>query len=515
MKKIIYIITIFAAVACLASCESEQLDTKPTTAISGDELMGDADKSVAVLNGVYRKMYTSGWSVSGNGHQASAYMNYVLMADVMGDDHIMQAMGSGWYWFDALYGVNRLYDRKSWRCYDIWAGCYEQIANLNYLLAAEETMSGSAKAKNYTFGQAYALRAFNYMILANTFCRSYIGHQDDPGLPIYTEPTTPETKGEPRAKLSEVYKLIKEDAAKAVELLSETNERMHVSHIDHKTALGIQARVAMNMGDWDTMLQASSKAIELANKEGLTVKKGKDVIMKGMNDVSQKDVMWGSEVIADQSAMWAAFFTHMDYDAEKYGYRAPKTINANLYAQMGENDCRRNWWYSQKEGNHPQYLQKKFKFKGNPKDWMGDYIWMRLPEMYLMKAEAECRKGMDAEAAKTLNSLVKERDADYDCSTKTGTALGKLTSDLTGSLLEAIIIQRRIELWSEYGRWWDIKRLRQGFVRTAEMGFPEKLLLQGKSTNDPESWIFTLMIPQSEFDGNENMTDADQNPNEQ
>lgn len=30
---------------------------------------------------------------------------------------------------------------------------------------------------------------------------------------------------------------------------------------------------------------------------------------------------------------------------------------------------------------------------------------------------------------------------------KTGTALGKLTSDETGSLLEEIIIQRRIELW--------------------------------------------------------------------
>lgn len=40
---------------------------------------------------------------------------------------------------------------------------------------------------------------------------------------------------------------------------------------------------------------------------------------------------------------------------------------------------------------------------------------------------------------------------------KTGTALGKLTSDETGSLLEEIIIQRRIELWGEFGRIYDIR----------------------------------------------------------
>lgn len=45
---------------------------------------------------------------------------------------------------------------------------------------------------------------------------------------------------------------------------------------------------------------------------------------------------------------------------------------------------------------------------------------------------------------------------------KTGTALGKLTSDETGSLLEEIIIQRRIELWGEFGRIYDIRRLNKG-----------------------------------------------------
>ena len=39
--------------------------------------------------------------------------------------------------------------------------------------------------------------------------------------------------------------------------------------------------------------------------------------------------------------------------------------------------------------------------------------------------------------------------------------MGKLTSDYTGSLLEEIIIQRRIELWGIYRRIYDIRHLNQ------------------------------------------------------
>ena len=76
---------------------------------------------------------------------------------------------------------------------------------------------------------------------------------------------------------------------------------------------------------------------------------------------------------------------------------------------------------------------------------------MRIEEMFLTAAEASCRLNDDKGAQLMLNSLMQKRDEDYTCK-KTGTALGKLTSDETGSLLEEIIIQRRIELWGEFGR---------------------------------------------------------------
>jgi hypothetical protein len=106
------------------------------------------------------------------------------------------------------------------------------------------------------------------------------------------------------------------------------------------------------------------------------------------------------------------------------------------------------------------------------------------------------------------------RDPDYTCD-KTGSALGKTssTADETGSLLEEILIQRRIELWGEDGRMFTLKRLKQGFRRTAAQGWPSAALLSTRPTDDPESFMNVLTIPQAEFDGNENMTlEADQNP---
>ena len=111
-------------------------------------------------------------------------------------------------------------------------------------------------------------------------------------------------------------------------------------------------------------------------------------------------------------------------------------------------------------------------------------------------------------------ALMQKRDPEYTTS-KTGTALGKTSApaDETGSLLEEILIQRRIELWGEFGRMYDLKRLKQGFIRTEAQGWPKAALLTGKPTDDPEAYMNVLTIPQAEFDGNENMSvDTDQNP---
>ena len=487
------------------SCSEERIETAPTRQMSGQGLLASGNAALVALNGIYREMYTSGWSTTGNTHQCFGITAYNLGAEVMGEDHIMGASGSGWFWYDALYNVKSRYASSTWRSYDLWYAYYNWIANANYIIAAEETMGGTTEEVNYAIGQAYAIRAYSYFMLSQWFARTLKGHESEKCVPLYTEPTTPETKGQPRATNAEVYAQIDSDIKKAIDLLKGTTQK-NKSHISYAVALGIQARIALVENDWQTAKTAAKDAIAAS---GCSIQSVKD--FTGMNDVNAGNVMWGAGIIADQVGMYASFFSHMDFEADKYGSSAPKCINKELYAKMNPTDARRDWWVNGK--TKLGMVQEKFKF-ADVSTWMGDYIFMRVEEMYLTAAEAECRLGDEASAKADLEAVMSMRDPDYTCD-KTGSALGKTsaTADETGSLLEEILIQRRIELWGEDGRMFTLKRLKQGFRRTADQGWPAAALLATRPTDDPEAYMNVLTIPQAEFDGNENMTlDKDQNP---
>ena len=476
--------------------------------MSGATFMSDATKALIPLNGIYRSMYTAGWSTTGNTHQCFGITAYNLMAEVMGDDFIMGAQGSGWFWFDAAYNVKTRYTSGAWRSYDLWMAYYTWIANANYIIAAEETMGGSSEDVGYVIGQAYAIRAYSYFMLAQTFARNY-NYSSDPCVPIYNEPTATTTTGQPRSSVAEVYAQIDNDINKAVELLAKSPAQRHPSHLSYAVALGLKSRIALVEEKWDDALNAAKAAIAASGKKIIPVSS-----FMGTNSVDAGNVMWGAQIVSDQAGMYASFFAHMSVDVA-YGQRAPKQISSWLYNKMSPTDTRLAWWdptdetYSSANG----FIQKKFDFS-DLQTWTGDYIWMRVEEMYLNAAEAACHKGDDATAKQYLMDLMSVRDASYSTS-KSGNALATITTQETGSLLEEILIQRRIELWGEDGRIYTIRRLHQGFERLAANGWPSGLLipLHAAAAKDPASYLWVLTIPQAEFDGNENMdASKDQNP---
>ena len=507
MKKLLkYMFVGTLACGFMASCAEDSLETAPTTSMSGTSLMANGNAALVPLNGIYRSMYTAGWSTGGNTHQCFGISAYNLMADVMGEDMIMGAQGSGWFWFDCVYNVKARYTSTAWRSYDLWNAYYTWISNANYILAAEETMEGTSEERGYALGQAYAIRAYSYYMLAQSFARTYKGHESEPCCPIYTEPTTADTEGQPRSTVQQVYDLIVSDMDKALEYLEGTS-RKHISHIGYEVAQGLRARIALTMEDWATAKSAAEAAIASSSCEIIPVED-----FMGTNDADADNVMWAADIIADQSGMYASFFSHMSTGVS-YGSSARKQINKELYAKMSSTDSRLAWWDPNDSGNGDGgYQQKKFEFS-DLQTWLGDYIWMRVEEMYLTAAEAACRLGDEITAKQYLKALMAQRDPSYNCDNLVGTAMGKLTNEWTGSLLEEITIQRRIELWGEAGRIYDIRRYKQGFRRTAEQGWPAAAMLSGRPTDDPENWMWVLTIPQAEFDGNANMDGAkDQNP---
>ena len=462
----------------------------------------EQDKLQNYLDDVYRSMRTYGWATTGNFHETFGILAQTLMAEVMGDDMIMGAQGSGWFWYEANYNVKQRYTSSSWTSHFLWNSYYTWIGNANYLLAATQSLNGTGM--NYIKGQAYAIRAYSYFMLAQWFARTYVGHQNDPCVPIFDGLTFNGSTGKPRSTVTQVYNQIDADITQAISLLDGTTQQQP-HHIGYAVAQGLQARIALVEEDWT---KAYNSALEAINTCGKSVQAVDD--FKGLNDVTAGNVMWGAAIPTEEDGMYASFWAHMSTDIA-YGQRAPKQISKWLYNKIDPTDSRRSWWTENTTGYGSDALvQNKFSVKDGT-EWDGDYIYMRVEEMYLTLAEAACMRGMTSTARSNLIHLVRTRLRGYSPS-QTGTSLGALTTDETGSLREEILLQRRIELWGEDARILTIRRLRQGFERPEENGWP-LVMTQGHAWNDPECYAWVMTIPQCEFDGNPYLDPVvDQNP---
>ena len=513
MKNILYII-LFLGLGVFTSCQ-DHLETNPTDRVSGPVIFDNAESAEAAINGIYRMLYTAGWSVNWS-VENMGITAVTLVSNLMGEDHIMDNMGSGWFYFDYAYDVRGDYINKNGRAYSTWNFFYTIISNANYIIANEETMGGDPGKVKSIIGQAYAMRAYAYFHLIQFYQQTYKGNENAPGVPLYTEPTTSESEGKPRGTVQEVYTQINADISKAITLLDESNvSQSHRSHVDYFVANGFKARIDLVQERFQEAADAAQIAL---SKPGLA--RTLTVSQLGRFNNSKLDnVLWGLEVISDQTSGWASFFSHLDADASMYGSRARHLISSWLYNQLPETDTRHAWFRGKLDAADEEqgssvtsYCQTKFAFS-DVTTRTGDYILLRSEELILIQAEALARLDRYDDARALLLELGSKRDANYATRLEgfvNAKTYNTNTTDPLTTLMDEILFQRRVELWGEGGRLWDLQRLKLGFNRNFE-GSNHTSKLATKNTN-AGSKEFISPIPQSEFDGNPNMSTEDQNP---
>lgn len=520
MKKIFSILAVTAALMA-TGCAKDFLETEPTDKISGNMILSDSENALTALNGIYRNFNNGPWG-SGWEHENGGLPAYILAFDLYAEDHAMDNYGSGWFTEDYRYGTWSDYTHNAGRSYQLWNFCYKMICNANYIIAADATMTGDENTKKYVVGQAYAIRAFMYWFLANTYCfnggEEGSAQRATPGVPIYTEPTVAGADGKGRGTIQDTYDQMNNDIDKAIELLTATTvAKKHCSHIDKYVANGIKARICMTQRDYANALLAASQALTACPIADYTA--GAPAI----NDANASNVMWALAVQTDQAIGNMDIMTHIDADCKSMYSKARHLISNWLYAQIPEGDGRLTWWTAPlpqsewgtagtSEGSKRSYCQKKIVFI-NPTASTGDHVLMRVEEMYLTAAEAACHL-KDYQAAKLMVSAVgNNRVANY------GTRLGEfMDSDMITpnngepvTLMDEILIQRRIELWCEFPRIFDLQRLGLGFDRNWN-GTNHLYTISDKNTS-AGSPNFILHIPTSEFDGNKALDKVkDQNP---
>lgn len=529
MKKIL-ILSMFAVLA--AACSRDALETFPSTGVSKDFVYGDTDNARSALAATLTNLGTNSWDTSSANNSPIAFGHAIagITADAMAEDYVLDNSGNGWMWVTYSYDFNSWYNDGRIQVTSLWNCYYTTINSCNELIATAELLLQTKEGK-HMLGQAYALRALCYFMVSQFYARAYYYFPDDLCAPVYLEASNSTTQGASRSTNKVVYEtVIMPDLDEAIRLLSEAEgegaKRTDIQEISYAVACGIKARVALTMHRWADAREAAENALKsYAGKEVLTPAQ----IASGMNDVNQlPSVMWGMVVTTDNYGMYASYLAQMDANHNGYATSARRCCSAWLWNQLGADDARRAWWRGDFDNNDYaesgwdiRYCQTKFRFP-SAESWLGDEIHMRAEEMLLTIAEAYCQEGNDAQARIYLKQLMAQRDPNYTrADSKSGNALGTLTAGsdgatATGSLLEEILIQRRIELWGEYGRIFDIKRLHQGFKRVASTtddnpGFDPSSLLANFNTTNPDSYAWVFLLPQLELDGNPNIVDQ-QNP---
>ncbi|WP_420155103.1 RagB/SusD family nutrient uptake outer membrane protein [Siphonobacter sp.] len=484
-----YLLTAGLALS-LTACDKDYLETQPTDAVSEQSVFTSIPNAWAALNGIHRQLY----SQQGDMDQAGQ-MGLMIHFDALGDDVVMTSTGNGWYNGTYRWTMHRSDVASTVRFTYLFY--YKLIANANMIIANIDKITGDEKEKNDIKAQALTYRAWSHFMLVQLYGQRYEAGAANTqlGVPIMVVNTT---EGQSRATVAEVYTQVNKDLDEAIALFGTVTATHAKSHFNISSAKGMQARVALTMGEWT---KAATLAKEARAKYTLM---SQAQYLQGFNNITNPEWIWGSSPLSVQTTYFHSFFAFMSGNFNSTNIRTnPKAINSKLYATIAATDVRKQLWDPTGKntafpvppsGERKEYMNRKFLAESSSSS-LGDVVYMRAAEMYLIEAEALAHAGKDADAAKVLYDLVVSRDPSYTQSTATGTAL-----------LNEILTQRRVELWGEGFRFFDLKRLNQSLDRTGTNHQQALALVMTIPAGDSQ-WQY--LFPRAELNVNPNIV---QNP---
>lgn len=497
MKKIIYLSLSLLLTLSIVSCESD-LETAPTNQANEAEVFKTAESAETVINGAWAKLNDDGPTYANIG-----YSTVLRTSDAMGSD---VAVLTNKYGFPSAYAFTDLVNNTGSRSLFIWNALYSTINNMNNVISRIDGVEGSQTKKDQVKGQAKALRAFCYLNLASFYQFSYLKDKNALTVPVYTEPTTINSVGKPKASLEEIYTLIKSDLTDADNLL-QNYTRNNKDKIDRSVVNGLLARTYLNTGEWSKAVAAAKEA-----RVGYPLM-APEKYKEGFNDIGNGEWIWGHGQTQEQSGESYAFH-YLDVSSSGSYYYS---FMADPYFKdlFDTNDIRYQLFqWDGLPGREGLLRYAKFKFKAT---LIADIVLMRSAEMYLIEAEAEARNGNVTNAILVLNQLKAARNANVYS--------GSLAQD---AVIKEILIERRKELFGEGFSLSDIIRTQGTVVRkpyvnangqpiqvqvTTPNGTIKTVNGRGhtifafpdQSAFAPNSRYYLFSIPQKEIENNPNL----------
>lgn len=520
-NKSLYILLAFVGIF---SYSCTDLDTAPegstiTSKQKNEIYTLDPSKADAAVNAVFAQFsqYEPNSDAIGARHNDFGYPSIMFLTDAGGYDMVSSDVGYNWMG-NALDYSDRDYTSREAQI--VWNDLYTMILTTNNVIGAIPLETTNTQ-NQFNLAQGLATRAFCYFNLAQLYQFNYVGHQDNPCVPLITNENANDAakNGAPRATVQEVYDQIMTDLDNAISLLTSAENdgiaRADKRYISLAVAYGIRARVNLVMQNWADAATDASSAI--SHSDAVPASRS-DVSVPYFWSASEGDWMWGiiisetDDVVQSGIVNWISHMGSLNYGYANYskGFQ----ISKSLYESMPTSDVRKGWWLDANstsvnlsiaqqafinEKGYGAYTQVKFAPYQNVVGTAinaNDIPLMRIEEMYLIKAEGLAMSGGDG--LSVLNNFVKTyRDPSYN-----------FTQTSASTVQTEVYRQRRIELWGEGLSWYDIMRLNIPVDRRG-CGFPNATMV----FNIPAgSDILLWRITEAEIQANPAISDNDNNP---
>jgi starch-binding outer membrane protein, SusD/RagB family len=435
MKKILFIALLALAVP-LQGCDSVFEGVEPRTAVSSEIALTSVEGFEALLISVYDRL-----------QRYQRYGNYfMLYPDALADNltHTTQHSNR----FPAVV------TNQSGTHMNEWSFPYVAINEANNIIARIDDLDvdfpNLEQVKRRIKGEAYFLRALNYFDLVRT--KAYEPGQEvggfTQGVILRTQPTDTVEEADFRARSSnvEVYQRIEADLIEAAALLQGSGNTRNFAN--RAAALSLLSRVYLYWGRWADAENLATQGLDAAGIN-LVQDTGNNQYYNAWQATSHPEAIFelimtpGTDGDATNSNQALNALTWGEQGNQSFSFEAIPT--QDLMNAHEEGDARSDLYAEGRKGAATiMYIQK---WPGNVAQYVSNIPVIRLPELYLNRAEARAEQANYAGARSDLNTLRNAR------------GLEDVDAGLAGqALIDAILHERRLEFAFEGHRFFDLKR---------------------------------------------------------
>ncbi len=464
MKNIFKTLILVFGILVFNSC-SDELNQQPNDSFSPDTFYQSVSDFESATRGVYAGF------IDGSYYGGS----FQSRPDITTDNVILAQSGrhSNQWVHEWRYNAN-----------DYWCVMFAPyvVTNRANLIIEYIDNISDGELKNNFLGEARAARAIALFDMLRVYSQIPTQSGDantSLGMPIITEIDPAIEKLRPT--VAESYQFVIEELEAAKGLINTNNG---AGRLNKNAVNAMLSRVYLYKGDYSSVVTAASAVnasiASIANFPGV------------WTDSNEAGVLFK----IDQNQILDGISIGVEWSQSVGGTIVPEYVVAydffNLYTSDDVRKDAYTFLAADSDGNSYNAIKKMLGETGQNNGQVDAKV-IRVAEVYLNKAEAYAKMGgHDANALAALNELRSNRYTNYVPGTETGSAL-----------LDAIKLERRLELFAEGHRLFDLKRWNESVVRSAVYGeffdgtgTPVPLDYQNLATGD---YKFQFPIPQREI----------------